>query len=404
MRILHCTLSFSPGGRRRAITTLAERLRVLGETCDLCCLDELGCDLAEAAGAFDEVTALRRHRLLDLGALRRLIAFCDARHTAVIHAHDGASQFTGSLLRLWRPHVKLLMTFHRSLGCDSALYRDRARNAWACALSGAVVTGSRERRAHFLDENFVSRRKVVRIPFGIDVDHFRPNPAQRVRIRQELGVGPETVVLGAVGHFGPEKGVDQAIRGFAALSGRALPSPVVLVIVGRGTPAQRETLEALAHRQHTGPVVFAGYRTDVEHWLQGMDLFVHTPRIEAFGLAVVEAMAAGLPIVATAVGGVVDLVRPRQNGLLVPAEEPVLLADALEQLVRNPRLREKLGEAAHRIAVEEYGADLYARRYLRLYQDLVTNRPPQGISTGDHLAEETEVLTDHVLPALAGGS
>jgi L-malate glycosyltransferase len=379
MRVLHCTLSFAPGGRRCAITTLSERLRDLDGPCDLCCLDSLGCAAKELEDVFPAVTVLGRRSLLDRRAIRSLIDFCDTRHIDVIHTHDAASQFTGAVLRLWRPHIKLVMTFHRTLGFESARLRDRARNAWAGARTGAVITGSRERREHFLRENHVRPGKVVCIPFGVDTARFRPDPAARAWLRQKLGISPETVVLAGIGHFGPEKGIDRVLQGFAGLAAHELPSPTALVILGSGSPAQREALEALARQQGVGPVIFAGYCQDVERWLQGVDILVHAPRAEAFGLVVPEAMASGLPVVATPVGGLVDLVREGRNGFLVPGDAPRLLAGALRCLILDRGLREAFGHESREIARAEYGADLYARRHLKLYANLLANLPPEGV-------------------------
>jgi glycosyltransferase involved in cell wall biosynthesis len=126
-------------------------------------------------------------------------------------------------------------------------------------------------------------------------------------------------------------------------------------------------------------IFYAGFRHDVERWLQAWDIFVHTPRLEAFGLVVAEAMATGLPIVATPVGGILDLVRDGVTGIQVPPNSPEAMADALERLLLDPDLRESMGRRGQQVVHAEYGMDLYARRYLRLYEDLQANRSPQGV-------------------------
>src|SRR5262249_33998676 len=148
MKVLHLTLSFTQGGRRRAITTLAKQLRAQGVGCDLCCLEELGCTPEEAMADFGAVEALHRQSVIDQRALRKLTQFCDQRKIEIIHTHDAASQAMAALVRIWRPRLRLLMTFHRSLGFESSRFRDRVRNALAGLQCGAIVTGSRERRDH----------------------------------------------------------------------------------------------------------------------------------------------------------------------------------------------------------------------------------------------------------------
>lgn len=396
--VMHLTLAFTPGGRRQAIATLLKRLPTWGVASDLVCLDELGFEPNASDAPAGVVACLDRRSLLDREAVRKLAAICRQQNTEVIHAHDAASQFTAALLRLRLNKVRLLMTFHRSLGFESATRLDRLRNAFACRLSQAIVTGSRERRSHFLQENLVNSRKVVRIPFGIDTDRFRPDAGIRASLRRELDLDAETTVLGAVGHFGEEKGVDVVLRAYAALARRGTCGPTALVLIGDGTDAQRESMHALA-AEIPGRVIFAGFRRDIERWFQVFDVFVHGARQEAFGLVLVEAMAVGLSVVATRVGGIPDIVRDGQTGLLASSEDHEAMATAFERLVRDPSQRATMGAEARRLALAEYSADLYAKRYAQLYQDIVAGRAARGVdeeATGldRTVSEAVETVTD----------
>jgi glycosyltransferase involved in cell wall biosynthesis len=182
-----------------------------------------------------------------------------------------------------------------------------------------------------------------------------------------------------VGHFGHPKGLDVVLKGFQELARRQLPMPLALVVIGDGTPAQRAMLSSLASQVAPQRVLLTGYVADVERWFRAFDLFVHAPRLESFGLVLPEAMASRVPIVATRVGGVPDIVRDGRTGLLVPSESPHRLADALERLVRDRGLREAMAEEARRVALAEYGSSLYARRHLQLYQDVLAGQRPRGV-------------------------
>lgn len=366
--VLHLTLSFNRGGRKNAILSLARGLPPSTARCELGCLDELGCDPGELTGLFQSVTVLGRGRRRYPNLVWRLRALCRGRGVDVIHAHDAASQFLAALVRLTSPGVRLVMTFHRSLGFESARPRDRLRNALAGRLTAAVVTGSAERKAHYVAENRVAPRKVAVIPFGIDTARYRPDPAARAAVRAQLGVGDGTVVVGAVGHYGPEKGVDVAVRGFTEYARRFPDSNAVLVVLGDGPPAQREQMAALAGALPPGRVRLVGFRPRPEEWYAAFDVFLHAPRLEAFGLAVVEAMAARLPVLATRVGGVPEIVRDGETGLLVPPESADGLADGLGRLAHDPTLRDALAARGHDLARGEYSAALYAGRYLDLYR------------------------------------
>jgi glycosyltransferase involved in cell wall biosynthesis len=381
VRVLHLTLSFAPGGRRQAITTLLRHLPRASVGCELACLDRAGCPLEELMELSPSAMVIGRRGLLDLRAANRLLWHCRRNNIDLIHAHDAASQFAGMCVRLARPRTRLVMTFHRSLGFESARRRDRARNAIATAACGAIIAGSRERRSHFLAENYVSPRKVVRIPFGIDTERFQPCLETRNAIRAELGFGPADVVLGAVGHFGPEKGIDLVLQGFNELLARRRDRQsdcVSLVICGRGTAEQEQQMRTLVRAGHARLVRFAGFQTEIWRWLQAFDLLVHAPREEAFGLVLIEAMAAGLPVVATRVGGIPDIVRTGQTGLLVPPDNPRELASALESLTDNGDLRRSMSIAARSTAVSEYDSEIYARRHVRLYEAVLAGRQPLG--------------------------
>jgi glycosyltransferase involved in cell wall biosynthesis len=377
-RVLHLTLAYDKGGRSQAVRTLLQGLHELGVGCDLCCLERLSCAPGEVGELVGAVDTLERRYLVDWKALGRLRAFCQERRVRVIHTHDAASQFAAALLRLWHPGIQMLMTFHRTLGFESARFRDRVRNAFAGMQSAAIVTGSRERQEHFLRENLVNPKKVLRIPFGVDTRRFRPAPETRAAVRRELGLGPDSLVLGAIGHFGEEKGLQVVLKGLAALVRRLTGAPPALVVVGDGTPDRRQLLHSLARDCHPGRVLFTGIRNDVERLLPAFDVFLHAPRLEAFGLVLIEAMAAGLPVVATRVGGIPDIVRDGENGLLVAPESPEELAASAARLLAADGLRRGMAERSRQIAESEFRVELYAERHLRLYRSLLAGRRPES--------------------------
>jgi glycosyltransferase involved in cell wall biosynthesis len=112
--------------------------------------------------------------------------------------------------------------------------------------------------------------------------------------------------------------------------------------------------------------------------MKGLDVLLHTPRVEAFGLVIIEAMATGLPVVASRVGGIPELVRDGSTGFLADSDQIESITAALERLLSDPALLESFGEESRRVALEEYGRDLCAKRHRRLYQDLQAHRAPSA--------------------------
>lgn len=228
--VLHLTISFARGGRRDAIVTLARASRPFGVRPYLATLRGNPSDAEPYRDDFDGYSALDIQGRPSLQQLRDLRDQCVAHGIRIVHAHDASSQFVASMLRIVAPTLHVVMTFHRSLGFESAGWRNRLRNAATLTLVDRVLTASGERRAHFLAENLIPARKVTTIPLGIDLDRFRPDSAARAAIRSEFGVGPHEPLLVSAGHYGPEKGLDIAIVAAAcsAISISAPATPIEL--------------------------------------------------------------------------------------------------------------------------------------------------------------------------------
>lgn len=369
MKVLHVTLSFANGGRREAIAALAAGLAARGVRSSLCCLDGLDSTPAERA-AFDDAFALDRRKLFDLRALRRLSRYCAAQGIDVLHAHDAASEATCALAMPFsrRP---LLMSFHRTRNFESARLRDRLRNALVGLRASAVVTASRERRGHFVDSNWIRPAKVECIPLGIDLERFRPDPARRAALRAELRLPAGALLVGCVGHFGPEKGVDLAIDAFQQVAAGTPLADLHLVVLGRGDPDHERFVRDRVRPEAAARIHFAGFRTDPERWFQGFDVLLHGARNEAFGLVLAEAQACAVPVVAAAVGGIPDVVVDGVTGRLAAVAAAGPLADALAAVLADPQARLDMAAAASRHAATAFSRDRYAGDYLALYRRLL---------------------------------
>jgi glycosyltransferase involved in cell wall biosynthesis len=169
-----------------------------------------------------------------------------------------------------------------------------------------------------------------------------------------------------VSRLDPVKRVDVLLRAVAELDG------VHAFVVGYG--AEEGRLKAMAkalgrvHGRSDGWIRFAGYQEDVWPWLAACDVFVLSSDWEGMPNAVLEAMGAGLPVVATAVGGTPDVVVDGVTGLLVPAADPAALAAVLERLIGDPGLRQRMGEAGRRRVEQRFSAQRMVERTQSLYE------------------------------------
>jgi glycosyltransferase involved in cell wall biosynthesis len=205
------------------------------------------------------------------------------------------------------------------------------------------------------------------IPNGIPTDEYAPNPDTRAQWRQAHGIEPHATVLTHVGRFAPPKNHALLIEAFAQVRSDA---PLYLLLVGGGEleNAVRDQVAALGLQER---VRFLGVRADVADILRASDVFVLSSRVEGNPMSVMEAMAAGLPVVSTAVGGVPELVREGVTGLLVPSEDARALAQAMQALVDDPVRRQAMGAAARQHAVAHFDIRHTVRMYEELYESLL---------------------------------
>ena len=214
----------------------------------------------------------------------------------------------------------------------------------------------------------------VLIPNGVATDMFIPDPATRQRMREELGTEPQTIVFVHVGRFAAVKNHEMLVAAFAQL--HSLESvPMELWLVGEG-----DLLETAQQQARTlgieNRVRFLGVRSDIPDLLRAADVFVFPSRWEGNPLSVMEAMATGLPVIATAVGGVPELVEDGVSGILIPNEDRDALVAAMQRMVEQPDLRVQMGQAARCRAVERFDIRQTVRAYEALYEEILQRGRP----------------------------
>jgi glycosyltransferase involved in cell wall biosynthesis len=218
----------------------------------------------------------------------------------------------------------------------------------------------------------VEANRVVTLPNAVDVEVFRPDATRRARVRAEWGVAEREPVIGTLGRLDSEKRPDLLVEAFAAVAARRPEAK--LVIAGgrsRGTP-----IESMVERLGLGDrCLLLGHRADAEDVLRGFDVFVQASDSEGSPYSLLEAMASGTPVVATAVGGVPAMVQAGVEGLLVSPGDAGALADAIDETLRSPDAAARRADAARvRVAAER---SLRAReeRLAERYRAVLDARP-----------------------------
>ncbi len=216
----------------------------------------------------------------------------------------------------------------------------------------------------------VEAERVHRIPNGVDTARFRPpRPGEREAMRARFGLPAESTIAVFTGRLVRYKGLPLLVRVWQGLA--PLDPDAHLVIAGEGSAdldACEDELHALVRSEAIPRIHFTGATAEVPELLRAADLFVFPSEHEAFGISVIEAMATGLPIVATRAGGLADLVEEPQGALAVRAGDAEELGAALSRLLSDPALRARLGEAGRRAALERYALDRVRDAWIELLE------------------------------------
>jgi glycosyltransferase involved in cell wall biosynthesis len=228
------------------------------------------------------------------------------------------------------------------------------------AVSPAVADGA-------VREQGLGGDRVVTIENGVDLEAWDPARHSREDARREWALAPGDLAVGVVASLSPVKGHADFLRAAARLAGRAPRARFFLIGDGplRGALEGQAAELGIADR-----VVFAGPRDDVARLLAMLDVVAVPSHTEGLSNALLEAMAMGRPVVATAAGGNADVVRDGENGRLVPPRDPEALAAAVLELLDSPAAAQALGRAARRSVAERYSLPRMITRYEQLYASL----------------------------------
>jgi len=359
-RVLQVVLSLNPGGTERLVIELVARLR--GEApMAVCCLDAKGSWASELESGGVRVTALERHEGFR-PALGRGVAAAAREHGAtVVHCHHYSPFVYGCLARMWEPRLRVVFTEHGRLSDAGPSSKRRLANRALAKAPRGVFAVSEDVKRHIVAEGF-SNDQVEVIYNGVDPGCV-PSAETRARVRAGLGLSDDVLVLATVARLDPVKDLGTLLR---ATQEVARARAVALVIVGDGT--ERSTLEDLASQLGIRAIThFLGQRNDARDWLATADVYVNSSISEGVSLTILEAMAAGLPVVATRVGGTPEVIN-EACGRLVPARNPSALAIAVRELAAAPETRAALGSAARRRLEDRFALDRMVHDYLDVYR------------------------------------
>jgi glycosyltransferase involved in cell wall biosynthesis len=347
----------------RIIRTLRDRFRFV-----VACLDEVG-HLGELLAQDGiRVVSLGRRPGFDWKCVRQLRRLCVAEGVQLIHAHQYTPFAYALATRLFGRRPPVLLTEHGRFFPD---YPSRKRMWFNRLLSEPrdrfVAVGNSVRQALLDNEGFPPNRVEV-VYNGVGLPACDADVAGRAAIRAELGLAGDDFMVVQVARLDPIKDHNTAIRAIG-LAARACPR-MRLFIVGDG-PEKLPIQQAIDKQGLAGQVTMLGLRNDVRRLLTAADAFLLTSVSEGIPITILEAMVASVPVVATSVGGVPELIRDEATGLLAPAGNAEQLAGALVRLAENPALGTALASRAKCQVEANFSETSMIANYERIYRNML---------------------------------
>lgn len=325
----------------------------------------------ESAGV--RVMQLGRRRKMDIGAWPRFTRFLRENQIDVLHAHKFGSNVWAALLGR-TGNVPVVLAHEHSWGLGRSLPRRLLDRHLIAPRVNRFIAVSREDRRRMIEIERIDPSRIYLLPNGIP--DATPTPDRNVRA--ELEIPPAAPVVGVVASLTPVKSIDLLIRAAADV----LPQHPDMRVLITGDGPEHDALRELAMSLDVEHAVrLLGPRADVRDVLTAMDVGVCCSTSEGSPLSVLEYMQQGLPVVATAVGGIPDLIQPGVHGLLVPPRDHRALASALATLLADRGQMQAMGRHAQEKQRDEHTLGLMVRRLERLYADLLAGRDPAPVES-----------------------
>jgi glycosyltransferase involved in cell wall biosynthesis len=385
LRVLHVIEDLGLGGAERLLATLLPLLPERGIDCELAVLGQRDAFVPHLVDA-----GVRLHRLglpsqrQALHALHGLLRVMRAARYDLVHTHLSHANLYGRLAA-GACGLPVTTTYHDTDYEPEVLLDNPGLRPWKLALYRTLDRASVLLCPRVIAvSSFVARslehrlalpiQRIEVIPNGISASAITQNDAAaRATLRAQLGVSAETCVVVHVGRLTPQKGQLHTL----AVARRLRDQPVLFILVGEG-PTRHRLEREIASEHLDGQVRLVGGRLDVLPFLHAADIFMLPSLHEGFGIAAVEAMAAGLPVVAYRHGPLTEIVLDGQTGLLADFGSTDALAAAVRALLADPPRRARMGEAGRRRALEGFLIAVAADRHARFYRALIDVRAQGG--------------------------
>jgi glycosyltransferase involved in cell wall biosynthesis len=359
---------------RAHVLQLTTGLRAFGFECELACPgdSELVHDGLAAGFQVHPIPIVGPlNPLRDLFAVISLAEVIRERKPALIHAHGSKAALIARVATMFSRATPTVVTVH-----SDVLYGGVSRSMRSLYIAAErrlarrtsrIVAVSEALRRQLVDVYRLPQELVVTIHNGLDLRPFLTG-GQRLATRERYGVPSDAILMGLAARFAPQKALDALVE--AAAPVLEAESHAWLVVAGDGPLLEtvRARARASAARDR---ILFPGFETDMPGLLSALDIYVSSSVTEGLALGTIEAMAAGLPVIGTKVGGTPEIVVDGVTGILVAPGRPAPLGAAIARVLKDPGERRRMGEAGRARAVAEFGEDTMLAHMAALYGEVL---------------------------------
>jgi Glycosyltransferase len=363
-KVAYIVHSLGTGGTEKLVCQMAESLKDSKNEAVICCLDYVGA-WGEAMGMRGiKVFNMGRKPGVDFSIIKKLRAIIREERPDILHAHQYTPYFYSVLAAaLSFPRPKLIFTEHGRHYPDKVRLKRAIFNQFVNIFTDAIYGVSEFTKKSLVRYEKFPEGKIRVIYNGIKQEEFQ-GLIDVDQKKTSLGMKADTRIVGTVGRLCAIKNFGMLIRAFDEV--RKKVTDVMLVLVGDG-PLRDELkalVESLGIKEY---VLFLGNRQDTAELMKIFDVFALSSDLEASALVLLEAMASGVPVVATAVGGTPELVVEGKTGILTPRGDHMKFSEAIISILRDPAMKKSMGEAGKRRVAEKFTFNEMQDAYIEAY-------------------------------------
>lgn len=287
----------------------------------------------------------------------------------VIHTHSSKDLWViVPSLQILRRKIPLVLTKHigsfivKKDFFHRRLYRYVTK---AIAISSVI-------KKNLMDTTPLNEDQIILIPNGVDTELFNPEKINGTGVRKEFNIREDNILIGMMARFSRGKGHEEFINAAAALNQKY--KNLIFMVIGeasRGEHGYESEIKSLSEKLNLHNIIFTGYRNDIPELLAALDIFVFPSHAEAFGIALIEAMAMEKPSVCSASDGILDIAVDKETSMLFEKGNAAALEKQINILIDNPALRKEFSKAARRRVLENFNIDLVTDKTCSLYNELI---------------------------------